>query len=105
MFYGVCGIQTVLGSLGFIVWNEICEKFIEKTEHKFSLRKKWSTFSVHSKLVLTMLVVMISFGTLGVLLIEFDNPGTLGDLDVGEKIITSLFHGISARTTGMAVMD
>ncbi len=95
----------MLGSLGFIVWNEIYEKIKTKSEKKYSNKKIWSTFSVHSKIVISMLVFMIAFGTLGILILEFDNPNTLGEYNVPQKIVTALFHGISARTTGMAVLD
>ena len=102
---GVCGILTLLGSLGFIVWYELIEKLKTKKEYKLSNKKIWLTLSVHTKLVLIMTLFMIVFGTLGFLAIEYNNELTLGNYNFGEKLFISLFHGISARTTGMAAID
>ncbi|MBO5143425.1 MAG: potassium transporter KtrB [Clostridia bacterium] len=102
---GTCGILTLMGSLGFIVWNELIEKGKEKRKYKLSNKKMWLTLSVHTKLVLIMTVVMIVVGTLGFVAIEYGNELTLGRYNFGEKLFISLFHGISARTTGMAAID
>ena len=102
---GTCGLLTVLGSLGFIVWSELIEKIKNKRKNKLSNKKMWLMLTVHTKLVLVMLVVMIVFGTLGFLLIEYNNELTLGKYNFGEKLFISLFHGISARTTGMTAID
>ena len=101
----VCGILTVMGSLGFIVWNEIFDKIKLKKENNLSRRKTWLTLSTHTKLVFVMLGVMIIVGTLGFLLFEYKNPLTLGNYNTFDKVFISLFHGISARTTGMAAVD
>ena len=89
---GTCGILTVLGSLGFIVWNELIEKFKYKKKHNLSNKKVWLTLSVHSKIVLVMLVFMLVFGTLGFMAIEYNNDLTLGKYNLGEKLFISLFH-------------
>ncbi len=101
----VCAILTILGSLGFIVWNELYEKLKIQKEKKLSFRKTWLTLSTHSKLVLVMLGIMIVFGTFGIMIFEYNNPDTLGRYSFGDKVFISAFHGISARTTGMAAVD
>ena len=102
---GICAIQTILGSLGFIVWNELYEKFKTQKEKELSFKKTWLTLSVHSKLVLVMLAFMIVAGTLGFMIFEYNNPNTLGKYNLGDKVFVSVFHGISARTTGMAIVE
>lgn len=102
---GTCGILTLLGSLGFVVWNELSEKLKEKRKYKLSNRKIWLTLSVHTKLVLVMTLIMIVVGTLGWLAIEHSNELTLGKYNFGDKLFISVFHGISARTTGMTAVD
>ena len=102
---GICGLLTVLGSLGFIVWNELMDKAKEKRKHRLSTKKMWLTLSTHTKFVLIMLIAMIAAGTLGWLAIEYSNELTLGKYSFGDKLFISLFHGISARTTGMAAID
>lgn len=100
-----CGLLTLFGSLGFIVWNELVEKIKYKRENKLLNRKIWLTLTVHTKLVLIMTLVMVVLGTLGFFAIEYSNDLTLGKYSLGEKLFISLFHGISARTTGMAAID
>lgn len=102
---GTCGFLTILGSLGFIVWNELIEKAKLKRENRLSNHKIWLTLSVHTKLVLIMTALMIIFGALGILAIECNNDLTLGKYSMGDKIFLSLFQGISARTTGMTAID
>ena len=101
----VCGILTLLGSLGFIVLDELLEKTKIKRTNHLSRRKTWLMLSTHTKLVFVMLVCMIIFGTFGFLLFEYNNPNTLGQYGLFDKIFISLFHGVSARTTGMAAID
>ena len=101
----VCGILTIFGSLGFIVWNELFEKIKTKKENKLSLKKTWLTLSTHTKLVFVMLGVMIIMGTFGFLLFEGNNPQTLGQYNLFDKLFISVFHGVSARTTGMAAVN
>ena len=105
MVLGTCGLLTMLGSLGFIVWSELSEKAKYKKKNKLSNKKIWLMLTVHTKLVLVMLVAMIVFGTLGFMAIEYNNELTLGSYNFGEKLFISLFHGLSARTTGMAAID
>ncbi len=101
----VCGILTILGSLGFIVWNEISEKLKYRKKYHLSFRKMWLTFRVHTKIVLVMTIIMFAFGTLGVLLLEYKNSFTLGAYSLGDKIFLAFFQGVSARTTGMTAID
>ena len=101
----VCAVQTILGGLGFLVLNELYEKFKFKKEKGLTLRKTWLTLSTHTKLVLTMLVVMILVGTFGFMIFEYNNALTLGQFNFGDKLFISMFHGISSRTTGMAVLN
>ena len=101
----VCGILTVMGSLGFIVWNELIEKTKLRKENHLSKRKTWLTLSTHTKLVFVMLICMIVFGTIFFMVFEYNNPHTLGKFGFFDKLFVSIFHGISARTTGMAAIN
>ena len=59
---------------------------------------------MHSKIVLIMTSVLIVSGTLAFLLLEYNNPGTIGDMSFGEKLMSSLFHSVSTRTAGFATV-
>ncbi len=73
-----CGL-IFFGGIGFLVIREVLEK-------KF----RWKRFSMHTKVVLSMSIVLIAVGTLLLKLTE--NVTWLG----------ALFHSVSARTAGFS---
>lgn len=83
----------VFGSLGFTVIIDI------------SKNKKINKLTMHSKLVLLTTSLLIAFGFLIILIVEFNNPQTLGSLDFSGKILASLFQAITPRTAGFNTID
>ena len=83
----------IIGGLGFFVWEEII-----RIKHP----KK---FSVYTKLVLIATAALIIGGAALTLLLEWNNPGTLGDLNWGDKILNSFFQSVTLRTAGFAGVD
>ena len=84
----------VLGGLGFFVWNDLLL-------HRFS----WRRLSVHTRLVLVLTAGFLLFGFFGTLLVEWDNPRTLGELPVGEKLLAAMFQSATTRTAGFYTVD
>ena len=82
-----------VGGLGFFVWEEVVRL------HSF---KK---FSVYTRLVLLATAVLILGGTVLTLIFEWNNPDTLGPMDVGEKILNGFFQSVTLRTAGFAAVD
>ncbi|MGJ0848090.1 trk system potassium uptake protein TrkH [Tissierella praeacuta DSM 18095] len=78
----------ILGGLGFSVYIDI------------SRNKSFKKLHLHSKLVLTITVILLVVGMIIFLLIEFNNPYTIGNLNTGEKIISSFFQSVVPRTAG-----
>lgn len=78
----------VFGGIGFIVIDEIY--------HKRSFIK----LSLHSKLVITISIILILFGSLSIFILEYNNPATIGNLTLGSKMLASLFQGVTPRTAG-----
>ncbi|MEN6340393.1 MAG: potassium transporter TrkG [Clostridiaceae bacterium] len=60
---------------------------------------------LHSKMVLTGTVVLILFGMLSFLIIEYDNPNTIGNMPFLQKVLNSLFQSITLRTAGFNTID
>lgn len=60
---------------------------------------------LHSKLVLTGTVFLILFGMLTFLWIEYENPKTIGNMNLFEKIINSMFQSVTLRTAGFNTFD
>jgi len=84
---------VVIGGLGFFVWDEMARL------HSF---KK---FSVYTKLVLITTAVLIVGGAALILLLEWNNPATLGTMPWGQKVLNSFFQSVTLRTAGFASVD
>jgi trk system potassium uptake protein TrkH len=78
----------VSGGIGFIVLSDIVD-----------FRRK-RRLSLHSKVVLSMSAFLIVFGAIIIFIFEFTNPRTLGSLNWGGKILSSLFQSVTPRTAG-----
>ncbi len=78
----------VLGGLGYTVIIEVIQK------------RKFSRFTLHTKLVLIITATLIIIGFLVILILEMNNPETLLDLPIHGKILSSIFHAITPRTAG-----
>ncbi len=74
----------ILGGIGFLVIREVIEK-----------KWRWKKYSMHSKVVITMSVVLILAGTLIIKLTE----------GAGESWLGAYFHSVSARTAGFSTTN
>lgn len=84
----------VCGGLGFIVWRDVYIHW--KTRKPLML---------HTRIVLVTTIALILLGTLLVLLLEWDNPATLGHCSVGQKFVHALFQSVSFRTAGFNTIN
>ena len=88
-----CGL-VVLGGLGYIVWWDLIRIIREK--------KKLNRLTLHSKIVLSATAVLIFGGALVIGLFEWNNPQTIGNMSVFDKIQVSIFQSVTTRTAGFA---
>ncbi len=86
-----------MGGIGYIVWWDVLRvlKGIKKQGLK-ALR----TLTLHSKIALLTTAILIFGGALLVLLFEYDNPNTIGNLSLYDKIQASVFQSVTTRTAG-----
>lgn len=87
------GALVIVSGLGFLVWQEMITK------------RSWKRFSVYTKLVLATTFWLLLFGWFFICLLEWNNPGTLGSMRVGDKLMNGLFQSITVRTAGFAAVD
>lgn len=80
----------ILGGLGFTVISEL---------YKYP-SQKIKRLSLHSKVVLSVTAVLIIGGTLGMLLLEYNNPETLGVMGLKDKLLNAYFAAVTPRTAG-----
>ncbi len=92
----------VLGGLGFVVWFDIIDGIKDGIKKYFSPRQILTHLSEHSKLVLLMTISLLAFGTVVVFFAEYNNPDTMGDMNLWDKFLNSLFQSVTFRTAGFA---
>lgn len=89
----ITGALAVLGAVGCIVLLDIGRK------------RRLSTLSLNTKLVLATTGLIAVFGTVAILAFEFDNSDTIGDLALADKVSISAFEAIAGRTSGITAVD
>lgn len=82
----------ILGGIGFIVWDDI-------SVHKWKVKK----YMLHTKIVLTMTLVLIVAGSICFYLFEREN--LLADMDAKGQILSSVFGAVTPRTAGFNTTD
>ena len=92
-------LLIILGGLGFIVWWDLI-----RVAKLFKTRglKCFKSLTLHSKLVLLITLILIFVGGLGVFIFEYNNPLTIANYGLFDKIQISLFQSITTRTAGFA---
>jgi len=83
----------VVGGLGFFVWEELARV------------RRFKKFSVYTKLVLVTTAVLLVGGAALILLLEWNNTGTLGNMPWPQKILNACFQSVTLRTAGFASID
>lgn len=90
----VIGLLIVIGGIGFNV-------ILDVLHNNFKFKK----YSLHSKIVLTTTILMLSITSVLILAMEFFNPETIGNLSLTDKISNSVFQAVTLRTAGFASID
>ena len=93
-------LLILFGGLGFPVWWDVLDVVKRAGRKEILCRDIFHKLNVHSKLVLVMTAVLVFGGGLLILLFEYHNPATIGNLSLGNKIMASLFESVTLRTAG-----
>lgn len=86
-------ILIILGGIGFVVWADVVQNY------------KTKRFTLHTKIVLIMTTVLLVVGFISFFALEYDNPATMKDMNIGEKAMSSLFQSVTTRTAGFNTID
>ena len=84
---------VTIGGLGFLVWEEMARV------------RNFKKFSVYTKLVLIMTGGILLIGTVVILILEWNNPNTFGNMPVWQKIMNAFFQTGTLRTAGFVTVD
>lgn len=82
-----------VGGLGFFVWEEVLRL------------RSFRKLSVYSKLVLLTGLGLFVGGSVLFLVLEWNNPDTLGPMSWGYKLLNAAFQSVSLRTAGFSSVD
>lgn len=85
----------ICGGIGFFVLNEIYLYY----------KRELNRISTHTKLVIGTSLYLIVFGSIAILIFEFENYKGLWQCGWYERILTAFFTSISARTAGFNTID
>lgn len=86
----------VLGGIGFIVWWDVIRVIREK--------KKFKHLRLHSKIAIATTIVLILSGAAVFFIFEYNNPLTIKEFSLWDKIQASLFQSVTTRTAGFATI-
>jgi trk system potassium uptake protein TrkH len=84
----------ICGGIGFVVIADMMTK------------RRFSEFSLHTKLMLVGTLVINAFAMLGILFLEYGNPETLGGLPLlSDRLWAAWFQATAPRTAGFNSID
>ena len=84
----VIASEIVVAGIGFTVLTEIYQS------------KNLKKISVHAKLAIITTAILILGGALLIFAFEYNNPNTMGNMSLGDKILNSIFASVTPRTAG-----
>lgn len=82
----------VTGGIGFLVWDDLQKK-----------KLRFKEYLLHTKIVLVVTASLLLGGAL--LIYLFERNHLMADMGAGEKVLTSLFASVTARTAGFNTID
>ena len=97
----VTSLLIIISGIGYIVWWDVMGLGKKATCRK---QKFFARLSLHSKIAIVTTVILILGGGLLILLFEYHNPLTIGNLSLFDKIQVSFFQSITTRTAGFATV-
>lgn len=95
----------IIGGLGFTVWSDIFKSVTKVIKEKLKIKRIWKEFSLHTKLVLTITIILLVSGTLFIYLFEHNNTTAIGKGSQSTKILKSAFQATTLRTAGFSTID
>jgi trk system potassium uptake protein TrkH len=92
-------LLIVLGGLGYIVWWDVLRILQTRTRRN---NKVFRHLTLHSKIAITATFVLIFAGALVILLLEYNNPLSIGNMPLFDKVQVAFFQSVTTRTAGFA---
>lgn len=97
----VTSLLIVLGGIGYIVWWDVIR--VAGKGKKLGL-KCLRQLTLHSKIALWTTVILIFIGAAAIFAFEYNNPETVGEHGLFQKIQFAIFQSVTTRTAGFATV-
>lgn len=91
-------LLIILGGIGFVVWWDVARIIKDKKRRHFRF------LTLHSKIALLVTAFLIIIGMVLFLIFEYNNPMTMQNYSLIEKIEASFFQSVTTRTAGFATI-
>lgn len=97
----VTSLLIILGGIGYVVWWDVMG-FGKGTAGQKC--RGFRNLTLHSKIAITTTLILIFGGGILIFLLEYNNPLTIGNLSLFDKVQVSLFQSVTTRTAGFATI-
>ena len=97
----VTSLLIILGGIGYIVWWDILRIIRDKRRQGFRAIK---SLTLHSKIALTTTGILLVGAAILFFILEYNNPLTIGNHSLFDKIQVSIFQSVTTRTAGFATV-
>ncbi|MEU8199814.1 potassium transporter TrkG [Streptosporangium sp. NPDC049046] len=124
-YYGIFHAISAFTNAGFALWPDSMMRFVTDPWICLPLitavvagglgfpvyavlRQNWrrpARWTLHAKITLGMTAVLLFGGAVAITATEWNNPGTLGPLSPGLRIMAGLFHSTMTRSGGLNSVD
>lgn len=97
----VTAALIILGGLGYIVWWDVLRVVRSRSKKN---RRIFRHLTLHSKIAISVTSILIIVGAILIFIFEYDNPLTIGEMSLFDKIQVSFFQSVTTRTAGFATI-
>ena len=97
----VTSLLIILGGIGYVVWWDVLQNTRKAAGKHYRI---FRNLTLHSKIAIFTTLLLIFGGGLLILILEYHNPLTIGNLPIMDKIQVSLFQSVTTRTAGFATV-
>lgn len=94
----------ILSGLGYIVWWDVLHVVKHCATARRPKREYLSKLALHSKIVLSVTFVLVLGGALFFFIAEYHNKKTIGDFNLFQKVMASIFQSVTTRTAGFCTI-
>ena len=91
----------ILGGIGYIVWWDVLRVLKQARTKKVRF---FRDLTLHSKIAITATLLLIFVGAALIFAFEYNNPQTIKDYTLLQKVEVSLFQSVTTRTAGFATV-